>query len=215
MSNTKRDIWRMVDGSWGAEVMRKGVGVGVRGVSLPRALWHLLVVRRPDEAVRIDAFIRELGDRFGCLYVRDAPVPKPQRGFQSRAQAEFEARIRADERESADAEVAYGSRDAGHGQPSGARPALRGCDAHDLQHHQPHDVAHAGRPPAPAGWHHRGMSEPRELPEVDGRGYTRRPPGVLFPAIRGGQLVGGPHDGTRIDFAVAARVELPGYEADE
>lgn len=45
----KRDIWRMADGSWGAETMRNGVGVGIRYVSLWRALWHVLTVRRPDE----------------------------------------------------------------------------------------------------------------------------------------------------------------------
>lgn len=45
----KCDIWRMADGSWGAEVERNGVGVGVRGVSLLRALWHIMTVRRPDE----------------------------------------------------------------------------------------------------------------------------------------------------------------------
>lgn len=45
----KRDIWRMCDGSWGAEVTRNGVGVGVRHVSLLRAVWHVLSVRRPDE----------------------------------------------------------------------------------------------------------------------------------------------------------------------
>jgi hypothetical protein len=44
-----RDLWRMADGSWGAEVERNGVGVGVRHVSLLRALWHLLTVRRPDD----------------------------------------------------------------------------------------------------------------------------------------------------------------------
>lgn len=44
-----RDLWRMADGSWGAEVERNGVGVGLRYVSLLRALWHLLTVRRPDE----------------------------------------------------------------------------------------------------------------------------------------------------------------------
>lgn len=49
MSQVKRDVWRMVDGSWGAEVERNGVGVGVRYVSLWRALWHVLTVRRPDE----------------------------------------------------------------------------------------------------------------------------------------------------------------------
>lgn len=44
-----RDIWRMADGSWGAEVARNGVGVGVRHVSIFRAVWHVLTVRRPDE----------------------------------------------------------------------------------------------------------------------------------------------------------------------
>ncbi len=48
-SRLKRDIWRMVDGSWGAETKRNGVGVGVRYVSLARAVWHVLTVRRPDE----------------------------------------------------------------------------------------------------------------------------------------------------------------------
>jgi hypothetical protein len=45
----RRDIWRMADGSWGAEVERNGVGVGIRYVSLPRAIWHVLTVRRPDD----------------------------------------------------------------------------------------------------------------------------------------------------------------------
>lgn len=47
----KRDLWRMADGTWGAEVMRHpdGVGIGVRGVSLRAALWHLLTCRRPEE----------------------------------------------------------------------------------------------------------------------------------------------------------------------
>jgi hypothetical protein len=36
-------------GTWGAEVERNGVGYGVRFVSLPRAIWHVLTVRRPDE----------------------------------------------------------------------------------------------------------------------------------------------------------------------
>lgn len=48
-SLSKRDLWRMADGSWGAEVTRNGVGVGVRHVGLPKAIWHLLTVRRPDE----------------------------------------------------------------------------------------------------------------------------------------------------------------------
>lgn len=49
----KRDIWRCADGSWGAEVMRNGVGAGVRGVSLWRAVWHVLTVRRPEEFVSL------------------------------------------------------------------------------------------------------------------------------------------------------------------
>lgn len=48
-SKRERDIWRMADGSWGAEVVRNGVGVGIRNVSLARAIWHVLTVRRPDE----------------------------------------------------------------------------------------------------------------------------------------------------------------------
>jgi hypothetical protein len=49
MSRLQRDIWRMVDGRWGAEVSRNGVGVGIRGVRLWHAVWHVLTVRRPDE----------------------------------------------------------------------------------------------------------------------------------------------------------------------
>jgi hypothetical protein len=45
----KRDIWKMAGKGWGAEVERNGVGVGIRNVSLARAIWHVLVVRRPDE----------------------------------------------------------------------------------------------------------------------------------------------------------------------
>lgn len=45
----KRDIWRMADGGWGAMTERNGVGVGLRSVSLWRAIWHVLTVRRPDE----------------------------------------------------------------------------------------------------------------------------------------------------------------------
>lgn len=45
----KRDIWRMASGRWGAEVQRNGVGVGLRDVSLLRAIWHVLTVRRPDD----------------------------------------------------------------------------------------------------------------------------------------------------------------------
>lgn len=49
MADVKRDIWRMADGSWGASVQRNGVGLDLRGVSLLRAVWHVLTVRRPDE----------------------------------------------------------------------------------------------------------------------------------------------------------------------
>lgn len=48
-----RDIWRMADGSWGAETERNGVGAGVRHVSLARAVWHVLTVRRPDESASL------------------------------------------------------------------------------------------------------------------------------------------------------------------
>jgi hypothetical protein len=50
----KRDIWKMQRG-WGAEVKCNGVGVGVKNVSLVRAIWHALVVRRPDEYATLKA----------------------------------------------------------------------------------------------------------------------------------------------------------------
>lgn len=48
-TQSRRDIWRIADGTWGAEVERNGVGVSVRHVNIFRAIWHVLTVRRPDE----------------------------------------------------------------------------------------------------------------------------------------------------------------------
>lgn len=59
MPRIKRHLWRMNEGSWGAEVQRPGgIGVGVRYATLRGALLHLVTVRRPEEhaiIVRRDA----------------------------------------------------------------------------------------------------------------------------------------------------------------
>lgn len=71
-SHRERDIWRMADGSWGAEVQRNGVGVGVRRVSLLRAVWHVLTVRRPDEYVTLKGEPADIGTAiFGGLTPSD------------------------------------------------------------------------------------------------------------------------------------------------
>lgn len=49
----------MTNGGWGAEVERNGVGYGVRRVSLLRAIWHVLTVRRPDERAFMIAKTKE------------------------------------------------------------------------------------------------------------------------------------------------------------
>jgi hypothetical protein len=62
----------MVDGSWGAEVERNGVGVGVRYVSLWRAIWHVLTVRRPDEYAPLKVSNEDIGTTiFGGLTPHD------------------------------------------------------------------------------------------------------------------------------------------------
>jgi hypothetical protein len=48
--------------------------------------------------------------------------------------------------------------------------------------------------------------------EIDGSGYTRRAPGVLYPTCEDGTVIGGPIDGTWLDFKTdsARFVLLPG-----
>lgn len=61
--HTTRDIWLRADRSWGASTKRNGVEVSVTGVSFPRAIWHVVTVRRPDEWSVLHVVHRSLDGR--------------------------------------------------------------------------------------------------------------------------------------------------------